>query len=385
MLTSSFVDQECGQSSDECPWERCEAVDRQLPEPARGTCPDRVPIPPEDDDRGTPPTVPELPPAVPVPPLETPSPRGVVEGEEEPDRSANVAAAADSSDDDPDTSSGSTPDFGIYSELTEELVVFQNQFGEPCAWSLDGGTYFIQSADFTGWLVGRFLAVFKRLPRKKEVKELRWLLECHAMMREQVSLSNRHAEENGRVCIDLGDSDWNEIVVDGNGWEVRQQDRPRFFRASHALAHPVPVTGGNYLQLFDFLSDCDDQDQLLILAWVLSAMCPHIASPILLVVGMQGSAKTTMCRLIRSLVDPSTIPLLGAVEQKDMMQVLHHHALPCLENVGQFSRKEADILCRAVTGDSIERRKLYTNKDSVIFGYRRPIIINGTDIPPSVP
>jgi hypothetical protein len=114
-------------------------------------------------------------------------------------------------------------------------------------------------------------------------------------------------------------------------------------------------------------------------------MCPHIASPILLVVGMQGSAKTTMCRLIRSLVDPSTIPLLGAVEQKDMMQVLHHHALPCLENVGHFSRKEADILCRAVTGDSIERRKLYTDKDSVIFAYRRPIIINGIDIPTDRP
>lgn len=39
------------------------------------------------------------------------------------------------------------------------------------------------------------------------------------------------------------------------------------------------------------------------------------------------------------------------------------------------------MFCRAVTGNGVERRQLYTDSDQKLYSFRRPIIINGLDTP----
>jgi hypothetical protein len=77
--------------------------------------------------------------------------------------------------------------------------------------------------------------------------------------------------------------------------------------------------------------------------------------------------------------------MLGEVESRHLMQVFYHHALPVFENVGSLNREQADIYCRAVTGSGVERRKLYTDTEEIILAFRRPILMNGIDIPSNRP
>ncbi len=195
-------------------------------------------------------------------------------------------------------------------------------------------------------------------------------------------LANRVAvTDDSSIRIDLGDKLWRTILVNQDRWSVVREKEPRFYRSRHQLPFVEPARGGRLSELFKFVRIRDRHERRLLLAWLISAFIPSIPTPILLHVGQQGSAKTTHCRRVRSLLDPSTVPTLGEIELRDLMQVFQHHAVPCFENVSYFSQRQADAFCRAVTGDGIERRKLYTDADSVIFSFRRAIMMNGIDIP----
>jgi hypothetical protein len=148
---------------------------------------------------------------------------------------------------------------------------------------------------------------------------------------------------------------------------------------------PEPVRGGKPWQILKHLAIRGQDTGLLVLAWLVVALYPTIPVPILILTGGQGSAKTTRSRRIRSLIDPSHVPVLGDIETRDMTQVFYHHAVPSFENIAYLSRPLADIFCRAVTGSGIERRKRYTDSEEVIFAFRRPIILNGIDIPSDRP
>lgn len=198
-------------------------------------------------------------------------------------------------------------------------------------------------------------------------------------------LANRHRGGDREIAIDLGDPDWKMVRVSPSGWELCQQYEPMFFRPQHVKALPVPVPGGNPFELFEYVTADTDEDKLLILCWTVSALHPEISSPILTLAGIQGSAKTTSSKRLRDLIDPSVTPVLGDLELSNLFLTFQHHAVPSFENVSKFDRRTADMFCRAVTGNGVERRKLFTNSDQVLYSFRRPIIINGIDSPSTRP
>ena len=210
-------------------------------------------------------------------------------------------------------------------------------------------------------------------------------LELEAGAAKSTSLANRVAMAGGDIFVDLGDDCWTMIRVTRDGYRLVRQRKPRFYRAKHQQPLPKPVQGGSPWEIFNYLAVNDEADKLLVLTWILAAFYPATPIPILLAIGSPGSAKTTNCKRIRILIDPSSVPVLDDPTNRDCLQIFYHHAVPCFENVGHFSRKRADMLCRAVTGSGVERRRLYSDTDAVIFAFRRPILLNGTDIPSTRP
>lgn len=216
---------------------------------------------------------------------------------------------------------------------------------------------------------------------QKAVKQL----ELFAVRSGRKQLECRLTTEDQQVLVDLGDDQWQMIVVDQAGWSVVPQQRPHFFRPAHQRPLVTPVAGGSIDELFEFTPVNPPGDQLLLAAWLLSAFLLRVPSPILLLTGSQGSGKTTRSRWLRSLVDPSEVPVLGEIEMRQLVQTFAHHAVACFENVSTFNRAVSDQFCRAVTGDGVERRKLYTDSDSVLYSFRRAILINGLAIPSERP
>ena len=198
-------------------------------------------------------------------------------------------------------------------------------------------------------------------------------------------LANRHHSGGDKITIDLGDPNWRMVQVTADGWKLNPQTKPMFFRPQHVKALPEPVSGGNPFELFEYVPAETDEDKLLTLCWAVSALNPEIPSPILTFTGIQGSAKTTRSKRLRDIVDPSVTPVLGDVELSNLFLTFQHHAVPSFENVSKFDRRTADMFCRAVTGNGVERRRLFTNSDQVLYSFRRPIIINGIDCPSTRP
>ena len=231
----------------------------------------------------------------------------------------------------------------------------------------------------------RIRAIVRGRLTHAKLREAEEHLKLHALRGPRHELSTRFACVEDTIHIDLGDPGWNEITVDQNGWQIRPQTEPLFDRPQHMREMVRPARNGDPMELFRHFQVRSEHEEILVLAWIASAMHPVIPSPALLLVGPQGSAKSTYSRYIRSLVDPSVTPLLGDSDIRLLNQIFQHHAVPCFENVADFIRAKADAICRAVTGVGSEQRALYTDSGSVIRSYQRPIIINGLSVPSSRP
>jgi hypothetical protein len=68
-----------------------------------------------------------------------------------------------------------------------------------------------------------------------------------------------------------------------------------------------------------------------------------------------------------------------------LSQVFDHHACAVLDNLTYVKQWHSDALCRAVTGDGMSKRKLYTDEDDIIMSYKRAIILTGINPPTTAP
>lgn len=308
------------------------------------------------------------------------------------DKDGNVLVAFGKADRVKDEPVTLTPEAIVNFGREEGMEIFQDQHGNVFAWirKTDGvQSHFeclrIRSRAF----LARFLQLIKEKtntsPPPSALKQAIEILEIQAYGTAKRNLENRRKVVGDETFIDLGDPEWRMVVVTRHQWQVRSQECPRFFRPQHLLSLPDPEEGGDVTELFKFVPVESEEEKLLMMTWVLAGLYAAIPNPILVFVGQQGSAKTTRSRRLKSLLDPSITPVLGDLEMSDLFLTFQHHAVPCFENVSSFRRREADMFCRAVTGNGVERRKLYSDSDQVLYTFRRPIIINGIDTPSTRP
>ncbi len=91
-------------------------------------------------------------------------------------------------------------------------------------------------------------------------------------------------------------------------------------------------------------------------------------------------------RLLRELIDPSSADNFDFhLQFTHLPEILDHHALPVFDNVGALNKAQVNLLCRAVTGGSWSKRKLYSDSEDIVFRFRRPILLTALEIPSLAP
>jgi hypothetical protein len=125
-----------------------------------------------------------------------------------------------------------------------------------------------------------------------------------------------------------------------------------------------------------------DEHWPLVKAWLIAALRPVGPFPILKTVGEQGSAKSTMARVLRALTDPNTCPTRGAPGgERDLMVAAESAWVCCFDNLSYVSPELSDALCRLCTGGGFGVRTHYENAEETVFSAKRPIILNGIEDP----
>ena len=228
-------------------------------------------------------------------------------------------------------------------------------------------------------LAKRYYLADGRAPSSNALADAMAVLQGFASSEEPTELHIRYATVDSALWIDLGDITGRAIRVDTAGWTVVDEAPLTFRRSELTGAFIEPVTGGSLDELRDFLN-VDDAAWRLVAGWLVSAFFPGIPHPILILQGEQGTGKTAAGRILGSLVDPSPAPLRTAPRDVgEWITVADGAYLVAFDNLSGLSAWLSDALCRAVTGDGLARRKLYSDGDLVVSSFRRLLLMTGID------
>jgi hypothetical protein len=240
-------------------------------------------------------------------------------------------------------------------------------------------TWQIRSRDFKLWVMQTLFDLIGRAPKPwvtRCLEEFETSAICRGTM-HQVHV--RIAERDGVIYVDMGNARWQVIEIAASGWRVLDESPVKFRRPMGLMSLPYPADGGNIRDLLRFLN-ISPRCGVLFLAWLTHSLRSNLPFPIIAVSGQQGSGKSTITRIARSLIDPSLAPLTTSPRsERDLAIAASNSHLIAMDNLSEISPQLSDAMCRISTGGSFRTRELYTNDSEMIFTYRRPLIVNGIE------
>jgi hypothetical protein len=241
-------------------------------------------------------------------------------------------------------------------------------------------TIAIKSRVFRALLLTRFYQGTGKAPHSRAIEEAVAYFEGQALCSHQLAVHTRLAAYKGAVYLDLGNETWQGVEVTSDGWRVTAELPVKFRRPRGMLALPTPTEGGSVSDLRPFVNVRDDDDFVLLVAWLLAALRPDLPVPVQVLHGEQGSAKSTTAKVQRKLIDPAKAPLRSLPrDERDLFIAATNSLVVAIDNVSGLLAWLSDALCRLSTGGGFATRELYSDDDERIFSALRPIILNGIE------
>jgi hypothetical protein len=202
------------------------------------------------------------------------------------------------------------------------------------------------------------------------------VLEGEASRSEPEAVYLRLARWQDGIVVDLGASGGRCVLVRPSGWSI-EADSPIVFRRSALIWRiPEPARTPGGLKLLRDLLNTDDAGFRLLVGWLVCGLIPDISHPVLALRGEQGSAKSTAGRFLTMLIDPSPVPLRAAPRDLKQWAVTAAASwVVVLDNISSIPAWLSDVLCRAVTGEGIVDRALYSDDDVTVLAFRRAVAL----------
>ena len=242
-------------------------------------------------------------------------------------------------------------------------------------------TWPIKSNGFRQWLLHRYFIKTKGAPNREAITSAIAVLEAQARFNAPTyQVHVRTAAHKGKIYLDLCDAEWRAVEIDAKGWRVVDLPPVRFTRARGMLPLPTPVKGGTVHDLQQFININKAGDFRLLVAYIVAALRDRGPYPILALRGEEGTGKSTLVRIIRSLVDPNKVPLRTPPrEEHDLYIAANNGRLLAFDNVSTLPPWLSDALCRLASGGGFATRMLYTDQDEVLIDVTRTSLLNGIE------
>ncbi len=181
---------------------------------------------------------------------------------------------------------------------------------------------------------------------------------------------------DGFLYLDLNSDGWTVRMGPGL-WELTQDSPVNFLRHPGMGSLPKPESRGDLRSELNILGITNSSTLILVAAYLIGLLNPSIALSLLLLVGSQGSSKSTKTRQIRSIVDPHCVPARSLPSNmRDLMIAADHCWILAYDNVSVLPNWLSDALCCLSTGAGYATRTLYSDDKETYWSSRRPIILN---------
>jgi hypothetical protein len=244
--------------------------------------------------------------------------------------------------------------------------------------------YCLRSGAFRDWLIGAHFREFGELPPAEAIRRVIGALEAFARFGSGppqvfIRVGGNCNKQGAAYYIDLGDVTGHAIEIGAGGWSAVERPGVEFRRPDGLLPLPRPSREGS-IELLRPYVNASPSDFRLLVAWMAAALRPVGPYPILVIYGEQGSAKSTLARIIRSMIDPQDAALLSEPgSTRDLMVTAVNGWLLAYDNIGVIRPWLSDGLCRLATGGGFAGRALFSNDERVVLHAQRPVILNGIE------
>lgn len=239
----------------------------------------------------------------------------------------------------------------------------------------------LRSKTFRNWLARLFYRETRATPGAQAVQDALGVLEGHAQYDgTEYPIYVRLATYGGNYYFDLANERWEAVEVSPSGWRIVSNPPVRFRRPRGMMPLPTPRPGGCLSELRRFVNTASENDWVLLAGFLVGSLHANGPYPVLVLGGEQGSAKTTLARLIKSLLDPSEAPIRSEPRSvQDLIIAATNSWLPIYDNLSHVLGWLSDGLCRLSTGGGFATRELYTDSDEVLFNVSRPVILTSIE------
>ncbi|MEI8152771.1 MAG: hypothetical protein WCG92_14365 [Hyphomicrobiales bacterium] len=240
-------------------------------------------------------------------------------------------------------------------------------------------TYALKSSGFNHWLRHRYYEATGSAPSENAMADAMRTLEANAQFASPERVVHmRIAEFDNRVYLDLADEAGRVVEIDRRGWRIVDDPPVRFRRPPGMRSLPLPQRDGSIDRLREFVNVQSDHEFVLAVSWLLASLRASSAYPVLVISGEQGTAKSTLSGVLRSLVDPNAVPLRALPrEARDLHIAANNGHVLAFDNVSHLSSWLSDTFCQLATGGGFTTRALYTDDEEKMFNASRPILLNG--------
>ncbi len=201
------------------------------------------------------------------------------------------------------------------------------------------------------------------------------------------NLYNRVAVINDTIYYDLANKGWDIVKIKKEAWQIIRLKTPLFKRFPHQNDQKKPLKDkGDIKRFLKYINLKKDYQKLLLLVFLVTAFVPDIPHVIAVIYGSQGSAKTTLSKLLKETIDPSILGTLAFPhDSKELVQQASHHLFLPYDNISSLYDWATDALCRCVTGTGMSKRILYSDDDDMLYSFKRIISLNGINLASTKP
>jgi hypothetical protein len=242
----------------------------------------------------------------------------------------------------------------------------------------------LKSADFCDWLIERFREERGVIPAESSLRRVLAALLAQARFDKgrpavHVRIGREIDGEITAYYLDLANSEGQAVKISARGWSVVDRTLVHFERPAGMLPLPTPQRDGSIERLRSFVN-LTEPDFRLLIGWMAAALLPEGPYPILVIHGVRGSAKTTLVKVIRALVDPQVAPVLSEPSSsRDLMVTSLSGWLLVYDNLSVLPNWLSDGLCRLATGGGFAGRALFTDDRRKVIYSQRPLVLSGID------
>jgi hypothetical protein len=251
----------------------------------------------------------------------------------------------------------------------------------------------IESKSFRDYVTYSFYKEHEKILTQDAVERLLNIIRVEAIYNESTPHEQtylRCATSDKRICYDLANSKRTVVLIENDSISVTNntltEDLPIFLRTKTMSEVPEPIYDETN-RLDEFCGLLRMGDDLVFRVHLISLFLSHIVIPIMIIVGQEGSAKSSKTALVKMLIDPSGSKIKDPLTYfpksvDDILNIMANRYLVAYDNVSYISPDQSDALCVATTGGGQSKRKLYTDNDESNVSYQRKIIGNGITITP---